>query len=52
MMWWPSSTGSSPSGEPLPAYLRFDNGPEFVACAIVDWCRFNGTKTVFIDPGL
>jgi putative transposase len=34
-----------------PAYLRFDNGPEFVAYAIVDWCRFNGTKTVFIDPG-
>jgi len=35
-----------------PAYLRSDNGPEFVAYAIVDWCRFNGTKTVFIDPGL
>jgi putative transposase len=34
-----------------PVYVRFDNGPEFVAHAIVDWCRFNGTDTVFIDPG-
>jgi len=34
-----------------PAYLRFDNGPEFVAYAIADWCRFNGAETVFIDPG-
>ena len=34
-----------------PVYLRFDNGPEFVAYAVADWCRFNGTGTVFIDPG-
>ena len=34
-----------------PVYLRFDNGPEFVANAVADWCRFNGTGTVFIDPG-
>jgi putative transposase len=34
-----------------PAYLRFDNGPEFIAYAVADWCRFNGTQTVFIDPG-
>ena len=34
-----------------PVYLRFDNGPEFVSHAIADWCRFNGTRTVFIDPG-
>jgi putative transposase len=34
-----------------PAYVRFDNGPEFVAFAIADWCRFNGAQTVFIDPG-
>jgi putative transposase len=25
-----------------PAYLRFDNGPEFVAKADNDGCRFNG----------
>jgi transposase InsO family protein len=34
-----------------PAYLRFDHGPEFIAYAVADWCRFNGSKTVFIDPG-
>jgi len=34
-----------------PAYVRFDNGPEFIAYALADWCRFNGTQTVFIDPG-
>lgn len=35
----------------FPAYLRFDNGPEFVAYAVADWCRFNGAGTIFIDPG-
>ena len=34
-----------------PAYVRFDHGPEFIAYAVADWCRFNGTGTVFIDPG-
>ncbi len=34
-----------------PAYVRFDNGPEFVARAVNDWCRFNGTASLFIDPG-
>jgi putative transposase len=34
-----------------PAYVRFDHGPEFIAYAVADWCRFNGTATVFIDPG-
>jgi transposase InsO family protein len=34
-----------------PMFLRFDNGPEFIANAVADWCRFNGTGTVFIDPG-
>ena len=34
-----------------PAYVRFDNGPEFIAAAVADWCRFNGTDTIFIDPG-
>jgi putative transposase len=34
-----------------PVYLRFDHGPEFVAYAVADWCRFNGTGTVLIDPG-
>jgi len=34
-----------------PVYVRFDNGPEFVAHAIADWCRFNDTGSLFIDPG-
>ena len=32
-------------------FVRFDNGPEFVADAIDDLCRFNGTGAMFIDPG-
>jgi putative transposase len=34
-----------------PNYVRFDNGPEFVAHAVNDCCRFNGTGSLFIDPG-
>jgi len=34
-----------------PPYMRFDPGPEFVAYAVADWCRFNGAETIFIDPG-
>jgi putative transposase len=34
-----------------PCYLRMDNGPEFVAHAINDWCRFNASGSLFIDPG-
>ena len=34
-----------------PAYVRFDNGPEFIAMAVADWCRFNDVASVFIDPG-
>lgn len=34
-----------------PAFLRMDNGPELVAYALADWCRFNDTASVFIDPG-
>jgi putative transposase len=34
-----------------PRYVRFDHGPEFIAYAVADWCRFNSTDTVFIDPG-
>ena len=34
-----------------PAYVRFDHGPEFIAYAVADWCRFNGAETIFIDPG-
>ena len=34
-----------------PAFVRFDHGPEFVAHAVADWCRFNDCDSVFIDPG-
>ncbi|UXA11579.1 IS3 family transposase [Mycobacterium sp. SMC-8] len=34
-----------------PVYVRFDNGPEFVAHAVADWCRFNSARSLFIDPG-
>ena len=34
-----------------PAFVRFDNGPEFVAHAIADWCAETGVQAVFIDPG-
>ena len=45
-----SSTASPPSTAP-PVYLRFDNGGEFIAQAVADWCRFNAVNTIFIDPG-
>jgi putative transposase len=34
-----------------PAFVRFDNGPEFIAQAVADWCRFNAVGSLFIDPG-
>ncbi|WP_420451790.1 IS3 family transposase [Ilumatobacter sp.] len=34
-----------------PAFVRFDNGPEFVAVVVAEWCAANGTECVFIDPG-
>jgi len=34
-----------------PEFVRCDNGPEFTAIAIRDWCRFSGTGTSFIEPG-
>jgi putative transposase len=34
-----------------PVYVRFDNGPEFGAHAIADWCGFAGAASGFIDPG-
>ena len=34
-----------------PAHLRMDNGPELIANALRDWCRLQGTHTVYIEPG-
>lgn len=30
--------------------MRLDNGPEFIAVAEADWCRFNSVCTIFINP--
>jgi len=34
-----------------PAYIRSDNGPEFVAEKVRDWIAAVGAKTAFIEPG-
>ena len=34
-----------------PGFVRFDNGPEFVAWAVAEWCAANDVACVFIDPG-
>ncbi len=34
-----------------PRYLRSDNGPEFVACAILRWLHDAQIETALIDPG-
>jgi transposase InsO family protein len=34
-----------------PAYLRSDNGPEFVAKAVREWLAKVGVQTLFIEPG-
>ncbi len=34
-----------------PQYLRSDNGPEFVARAVLRWLLTNGITTALIDPG-
>ncbi len=49
-------TRSSPSSSRswwtrgAPCYLRCDDGPEFIAAALSDWCRFSGTDTVSSSP--
>jgi putative transposase len=34
-----------------PRFIRCDNGPEFTANALQDWCRFNQAGTSYIEPG-
>lgn len=34
-----------------PAYIRSDNGPEFIAEAVRDWGKAVGAKTAYIEPG-
>ena len=35
----------------VPAYIRSDNGPEFVAKAVRNWISAAGARTAFIEPG-
>ena len=35
----------------IPACIRLDNGPEFVAQAVRDWIMVVGFKTAYIEPG-
>src|SRR5919202_1226893 len=34
-----------------PAYIRSDNGPEFIAQAIKGWLESSGVRTLYIEPG-
>jgi putative transposase len=34
-----------------PEFVRCDNGPEFTANALRDWCRFNKAGSAYIEPG-
>lgn len=34
-----------------PAFIRSDNGPEFIAKAIKRWLEVSGIKTLYIEPG-
>jgi putative transposase len=35
----------------IPAYIRSDNGPEFIAIALRKWIADVGTQTAYIEPG-
>src|SRR6516165_3009187 len=35
----------------IPAHIRSDNGPEFVAKAVQDWIAVVGAKTAYIERG-
>jgi transposase InsO family protein len=35
----------------IPAYIRSDNGPEFVAKTVRNWIAAVGVKTAYIEPG-
>lgn len=36
---------------PPPTHLRMDNGPEFIANALQEWCMESGCSTAYIPPG-
>jgi putative transposase len=34
-----------------PAFIRSDNGPEFIAKAVKQWLDLSGVRTLYIEPG-
>ena len=34
-----------------PAFIRSDNGPEFIAKALKRWLKLSGVETLYIEPG-
>jgi putative transposase len=34
-----------------PAFIRSDNGPEFIAKAVKRWLEVSGVRTLYIEPG-
>ncbi len=34
-----------------PENIRSDNGSEFIADVMKEWCRESGTNTLYIEPG-
>ena len=34
-----------------PTHLRMDNGPEFIAHGLQEWCTGSGSGTAYIEPG-
>jgi len=44
--------GGAHQPHPAPAFIRSDNGPEFIAQALRDWCEVSTTtSTAYIAPG-
>jgi len=35
----------------VPAYIRSDNGPEFIAKKVQRWLEKSGVRTIYIEPG-
>lgn len=50
-MWWLFLEDIIAETGIQPTFVRCDNGPEFPADALVDWCNTVGVSTAFIDPG-
>ena len=45
VLWWAMMTYG------IPAHIRSDNGPEFIAQKVQKWLKDNQIKTIYIDPG-